>query len=802
MTAGVGLAKDLRQARMSPGRGMLGVVRKSLLCASSLCLLFFFACVSFAEEKEAGGTGLAAATEKSAVVKSVEIQGNKAVSTESIMAKIKTRSGQSYYAQMARDDIKRLYEMGFFSDIALDLEDEDGGVKVIFRVEERPVIEEIRIEGARLIGRSGLLQKMKSKTGQYLNLSLLKEDLAVIKKEYERKGLPDAKIDHAVTTDAATAKANIVISITEGRRTRIRNIFVDNNRHFSDTKILGLIKTKRAWIFSAGLFKEEELNEDLERIKAFYLKNGYLDAKADYRLDYDSRRDLYIRLTVEEGKQYTVGHITMTGAEQLSEAEVRASLKVCLPGGVFTYDALKEDVAHIQGFYFGKGYIFVQVKEATSLDVSGGTVDISYAIVENEVAYVDRIEIRGNQKTQDKVVRRELRIKPGERFDGDKLKRSKERLYNLGFFEEINYDIEPGSEPNKRNLVVDVKEAKTGSFSFGGGYSSIDQAIGFVEIQQKNFDWKNFKTFTGAGQDLKLRAEIGAVRQHYELSFTEPWMFDHPVSSGFDIYKRIHDKESDVGFGFVEKRTGGDLRLGYEFNEYLKGGATYRLEQVDISSVDPAATADLKNEEGKNLISSVEFSLTRDTTDNVFNPTKGRVLSGSYEVAGGPFGGDKHFNKFFTLATQYFPLFAKAVLQLQGRAGIAQPFDDEEKVPIYERFYAGGANTIRGYEERSVGPADPITSDPLGGEAFFVGNIECMVPLVEFVKGAVFMDTGNVWSEASDFGSGGFKTGFGFGVRVKTPIGPLKLDYGIPLNKQPGKENKEGRFHFSMSHGF
>lgn len=758
--------------------------------------------MSFAEPIEGALAGPAAEAQQGAIVKSVEVKGNKAISTESIMAKIKTRTGQLYYAQMARDDIKRLYEMGFFSDIALDLEDEDGGVKVIFRVEERPIVEDIRIEGAKFVSRSGLLHKMKSRAGQYLNLSLLKEDLAVIKKEYERKGLPDAKIEHTIDTDASTAKAKITISITEGRRTKIRRIFVDNNRYFSDAKILGLIKTKKAWLFNAGFFKEEEFNEDLERIKAFYLKNGYLDAKADYRLDYDNRQDLYIRVVVDEGKQYMVGNIAVTGVEQLSEVEVRSSLKACLPGGIFTHDALKEDVAHIQGFYFGKGYIFVQVKEATSLDVSGGTVDISYAIVENEVAYVDRIEIRGNQKTQDKVVRRELRIKPGERFDGDKLKRSKERLYNLGFFEEVNYDIEPGSEPNKRNLVVDVKEAKTGSFSFGGGYSSIDQAIGFIEIQQKNFDWKNLKTFTGAGQDLKLRAEMGAVRQNYELSFTEPWMFDHPVSSGFDIYKRIHDKESDVGYGYVEKRTGGDVRVGYEFSEYLKGGATYRLEEVDISAVDSTATADLKNEEGKNLISSMEFSLTRDTTDNVFNPTKGRVLSGSYEVAGGPFGGDKHFNKFFALATQYFPLFTKAVLQFQARAGIAQPFNDEEKVPIYERFYAGGANTIRGYEERSVGPADSITSDPLGGEAFFVGNIECMVPLLAFVKGAVFMDTGNVWGEASDFGRGGFKTGFGFGVRVKTPIGPLKLDYGIPLNKQAGKENKGGRFHFSMSHGF
>ncbi len=736
------------------------------------------------------------------LVKVVEITGNKAISTPTIMAKIKTRIGQPYFPQTSRDDIKRLYETGFFSDIAVELEDYEGGLKVIFKVDERPVIEEIKIEGAHAVARHILTRVMKSKTGQYLNLALLKEDIAVIKKEYEKRGMSGVEVKETIETDASTNKTKIVFSIVEGKRVKIRKIYVDNNFHFSDKKIISLIKTRKAGWFSAGFFKEEQFNDDLERVKAFYLKNGYLDVRVDYRIDRDSKGSLYLRIIVEEGKQYTVGSVTIRGTEEFDEKDVAGSLKSCLAGSVFTYDALKEDVANIQGFYFGKGYIFAQVRDATSLDAATGKVDIAYSIVENEIAYVDRIEIRGNLKTKDKVIRRELRIKPGERFDGDKLKRSKERLYNLGFFEEVNYDTEPGTEPNERNLVVEVKEAKTGSFSFGGGYSSIDQFVGFVEIEQKNFDWQNWNTFTGAGQDLKLRGELGSIRQNFELSFTEPWLFDHPVSFGFDIYKRVHDKNADAGYGYVERRTGGDLRFGKEFSEYVKGGATYRLEEVDISDVDASAQADLKSEEGKNLISSVEFSLTRDTTDNVFNPTRGRVLSGSCEIAGGPFGGDKDFNKFFGLITQYIPFFTKGVLQMQLRAGVAQPFADQEKVPIYERFYAGGANTIRGYEERSVGPVDPVTSDPLGGEVLIIANIEYSVPLLEFIKGAVFIDTGNVWEKASEVGTENFKTGVGFGVRIKTPIGPLKLDYGIPLNNQPGKTGKEGRFHFSMSHGF
>lgn len=763
-----------------------------------LSFLFSFVfCVSAQTEDEAfslGGT--------SKVVKAVEVEGNKVISTSTIMVKIKTRPGEQYYSQTARDDIKRLYETGYFSDISLNLEDYEGGIKVVFKVEERPIISEIEFKSVKLVSRNALSRKMKTAVGQYLNLALLKEDIAAIKAEYERKGLPDVEISYDTIADKKENKVKLVIDVTETKPVRITRIYVEGNLHFTDGKIISLIKTRKVGFFNPGFFKEEQFNEDLERIKTFYLQHGFLDVSVDYRLDYDSVGDIYIRIFIDEGKIYTVGSVTFRGNKIFSTDDILPSLKVCLVGDVFTYEGLKEDVAAIQSFYFGKGYIFVQVRESTSLDISTGKVDIVYNIMENELAYVGRIIIQGNLKTQDKVIRRELRIKPGEVFDGDKLKRSKERLYNLGFFEEVNYDTTSGLKSDQRNLIVEVKEAKTGSFSFGGGYSSIDQFVGFVEIEQKNFDWRNWKTFTGAGQDLKLRAEMGSVRQNFELSFTEPWFFDHPVSFGFDAYRRTHDKDVDLGYGYEETRTGGDLRLGKDFNEYLKGGVTYRIEEVDISNVDEAATADLKDEAGKNVISSIETSATWDTTDNIFNPTRGLVLSGSYELAGSFLGGDKDYNKVFGLASQYFPLPAKSVLQLQLRAGVAKPFGGDDSIPIYERFYAGGANTIRGYEERSVGPVDQPTSDPLGGEALLVANIEYTIPIIDFIKGAVFVDTGNVWAKASEFGTGGLKTGVGFGVRIKTPVGPLKLDYGIPLNKQPGKENKEGRFHFSMSHGF
>jgi outer membrane protein insertion porin family len=403
------------------------------------------------------------------------------------------------------------------------------------------------------------------------------------------------------------------------------------------------------------------------------------------------------------------------------------------------------------------------------------------------------------------VIRRELRIRPGDRFDGGKLRRGKERLQNLGFFEEVSYDTEDTAVPNKKDLVVDVKETKTGMFSFGGGYSTVDHFVGFAEIEQKNFDWKNWPYFTGGGQDLKLRASTGSFTQGFDLSFTEPWIMGYPLSFGFDLYNSSHKRDSDVGYGYDEEVTGGDLRLGKEISEYLRADLTYRYDNIDISDISENASGDLKDEAGKNTISSTELGLTYDSRDNVFNPTKGNVLGGSIQVAGGPFGGDKDFWKFFGRVSHYFPLFTGSVFEMRVRVGIADTYSESKsnKIPIYDRFFAGGAYSIRGYRERKIGPIDPVSGDPLGGNSLFIGNLEYTYPLMSFFKLAAFYDVGNVWSKTNDFGSGGLKSGAGVGFRLKTPIGPVMLDYGIPLNKAPGEDRKGGgRFHFSMSHGF
>ncbi len=740
-------------------------------------------------------------------ITAIEIKGNKAISTNTIISKMKARIGTPYRENIVSDDLKRLYLLGFFSDIKIDTVDYSGGIKLIVTVEERPIIEKITFTGMKRINMrvEKLKGLLKSKEGQYLDYPDLSEDVHQIKKLYDKIGLSDAVVDYRVNVNSETNKASVEFSVVEGKRIAIKQILAEGNKTFSDARIRKLMKTKSAWLFNAGALKDDVLKEDMERIKAFYGREGYADASVEYEIRPDKQKPnlLYIVVKIIEGKKYLVGNVTVSGEAQIKLKEILAVITQCTPGKVFSQDALKQDTAAIQGLYFDRGYVFAQIQEATSLNPDTGRTDISYYITENQVAYVDKVKIRGNVKTKDLVIRRELRIHPGDRFDGEKLRRSKERLQNLGFFDEISYDTESSTEPNKKNLVVEVKETKTGTFSFGGGYSTVDEFVGFVEIEQKNFDWKNFPYFTGAGQDLKFRAMIGSISNSFDISFTEPWVFDYPVSFGFDAYKRDHERAEDVGYGYDEKVTGGDLRLGRELTEYLRGDIKYRFDNINISNISDDASDLLKKEYGSNNISSLSLALSFDSRDNVFDTRKGNLVTGSIEDAGGFLGGDKDFVKFYGRASHYFPMPLHSVLEIRGRIGMADHYSDSDEIPIYERFFAGGAYTIRGYDERKVGPIDPDSKDPLGGESMLIGNLEYTYPLFQFLKVAGFFDTGNVWEKMDKIGSGGFKSSFGLGLRVKTPIGPIMLDYGIPLNKEPGEDTKKsGKFHFSASHGF
>lgn len=735
-------------------------------------------------------------------IKAIEVKGNKTISISAVLARIKTRVGQEYIQSVISDDLKRLYNTGYFSDVRVDRQEYEGGLKVIFLIEEKPVIDRITFSKLQYFAPKVILRKLKTQEGKFLDNKSLKDDENMIRDLYAKKGLTLSEVQTETTEDEVTLKVSVHFIIREGHRVRIRRINVLGNDKYKDRQIIKIIKTRAKTLFTSGYLSQETLDEDVERILSFYEQNGFIDAAAGYTIKDLPKGLIDINIQVDEGKQYMAGHIVTGGNSVLAEGEILAAMENIKQDKVFSREKLSVDIARIRALYFDRGYIFADVKDTTSLDQATGLVDIKLDIAEGGLAYVDKIKIQGNARTRDIVIRRELRISPGERFDGEKLKRSKERLNNLGYFEDVGFDIEDTGQNDRKDLVVQVKEAKTGSFSFGGGFSTVDKVIGFIEVEQRNFDFANWPTFTGGGQNLKLRAETGSVRNNLLLSFTEPWIFDYPVSGGFDAFRTERNRAEDIGYAYSEKRVGGNIRLGKEFSEYLSGRVAFRRESVTIEDLESNVSADLLAEEGTNAVSAAGSSLIWDSTDSAFNPTKGLVLRADADVAGGFLGGDKDFYRTQFMSSYHIPLKFKSVLEFRGRVGFVDAYGDSEKVPIFERFFAGGARSIRGYDERTVGPLDLNTEDPIGGESLFVGNIEYTIPLIEFIKLAAFFDVGNVWAKTEDFASGELKSGTGVGLRVKTPIGPINLDYGYPLNDEPGQDERSGKFYFSVSRGF
>ncbi len=752
-----------------------------------------------------GLSALGHAEDGGKIVKFVDVKGNKTVSSLTILAKVKTHPGEPLSSVTLNEDLKRLYGLGFFTDVRIEQEETTDGVNVFFIVSEKPVLAEIKIEGNKKINKDLIKKEMQSVIGDFVDQKRVRDDIDAVKKLYEKKGFSEAKIEQALDVSPDTNQAVLRVVVDEGEKVRIRDIQIEGNQSIKSGDIFKVMKTKKmAWWgwFHSGYLKEEDLAEDVERIKALYDEKGFSDVEVmTQTTPILNSGDLLLKISVNEGKKYLVGDIVLNGNSVAKSEEILKAIKMP-KGKPFSRRGLRLDVANIQDLYFEKGYLSAQIRSESAYNETTDKVDLTYSMTEDELTYVDKVRIQGNTKTKDIVLRRELRAYPGESFSGAKLKRSKERLYNLGFFEDVRFDTEPGSSPNSRDLVVSVKEAKTGEFSFGGGFSSIDSVIGFVQVRQKNFDWQNLKTFTGAGQDFAVRFEGGKVRTNAELSFTEPWVFGYPYSFGFDVYRKEYNRSGTSGYFFDQSKTGFDLRLGKEFTEYDKGLLMYKLEEVKISDIPSNSSQALRDELGKNTTSSLALTLTHDERDNIYNPTKGLMISGTGEIAGGFLSGDRDFAKLYGVASTYFKHFEENVLELKIRGGIADAYGNSNSVPIYERYFAGGANTIRGYRERRVGPRDPGNNDPVGGEVFWIGNLEETFPIYpNLIKGALFFDIGNVYETIQDFGQGGTFSGFGAGVRVKTPIGPLKLDMGYPLDDVLN-EKKQLRFYFSISQGF
>ncbi|MBI4354061.1 MAG: outer membrane protein assembly factor BamA, partial [Candidatus Omnitrophica bacterium] len=457
-------------------------------------------------------------------VVSVGVEGTRTIAKETCLARLQTRPGMRYLDHIASDDIRRLFALGYFTDVRVETTALPEGVAVVFRIIEKPSLRAVEVDGFRRLRKEKILELLGIKVGDLHDARRLKEGIDRLRAEYRRKGFANVEAVSSTTVDEQANTVTVSLVIDEGPRMLIKDILIEGNLAFSDSRLRKVMKTKRRKWFLRGLYAEQVLEEDLERLRAFYRKHGYQDITVSSEVaTAPAGEGLYLMLKIAEGLQHRIGKIAITGTILFPERELRTALTI-KPGSVYHSDALQETLRAIKQYYGDRGHINAEVSPEMQLDPDTKRVDVTFRIAEHELVSVNRVEIQGNLRTKDVVVRRELRVHPGEVFDGKSIRRSIERLYNLGYFEEVNVETAPTETANREDLVVKVKEAKTGSFSFGGGFSSVDRLVGLVEIEQRNFDWRNWPTFVGGGQDLRFRVEAGSVRRNVDLSCTEPWI--------------------------------------------------------------------------------------------------------------------------------------------------------------------------------------------------------------------------------------------------------------------------------------
>jgi len=730
--------------------------------------------------------GLAAQERPIPQVRDIAVEGNRRVQAGVVLTRIQTRIGEPFSPAGLREDVRTLFGLGFFEDVQIRTEPFEGGVRVIFVVVERPLLREASFEGNREVRTEDLAETAALRVGVLYNPVEVQRALEAIRRKYEEEGFFGVAISPR-TERTLEGDLRVVFRIEEGRKLYIDRIVIEGNQTLTARQIKRAMATEERflWILPFAKVQRKVFEDDADRILNLYADNGFIQARIEsHEIIPDIERGkVVLRTRLVEGPQFRVGTVTLQGNEVLPEAELRRLVRL-KEGDVFRRNLLRATLSDIRERYSEIGRARADVSAASDVDPQAQRVSIALTIREGVEVYVERINITGNVKSSEKVLRRELRLVEGELFTLQKLVRSRQRLFALGYFEEVAMTEAPGSTPDKIVVNVSVKERPTGLFSIGAGYSSADGLFGTIDIRDSNL--------LGRGYDGSIRFRIGSRTQLAQLSLTDPYFLDTRLRAGFDVYNV--EREFD---DFTEARLGGDLRARYPIAEYLTVGALYRLEDVEISDVAADASQELKNEEGTRLNSVIELDAVRDTRDNPFEPSRGNRNQLVFAFAG--LGGDTQFYKVVAESAWYFPLpFLDWVLGVRGLAGYVQGWGGKE-VPLFERFFLGGAGTLRGFRTRSVAPKD-AQGNVIGGDSELLFSAEVLIPIIPRFRIAFFFDAGNAYGFGTDFDPTDLRYDIGAGVRFFSPLGPLRLDVGYNLDRRAGE--KDYQIHFTVGSPF
>jgi outer membrane protein insertion porin family len=717
------------------------------------------------------------------LIKEITVEGNRRVQEAVIFGRVKSAIGAPFSPPQLSEDVRSIFALGFFDDVQLKVEDFEGGVKVGFVVVERPFVRDVDFVGNKAVSTSELQDKIELKLGSVYNPVEVQRARERMKDHYESEGYFEVQITPDIEK-FADGDVKVVFTINEGRQMKIDRIVIRGNRGLTDKQIKNAMATqeRQYWILR-GTVQRQRLDEDVDRILALYNDHGYTQARVeshDVTVDREKAR-VVIDIVVVEGSQHHVSSLGFTGVTLMPESELSRQLKL-KAGDVFSRSALRDSVKAIEDLYSNVGRASAEVSPRLEF-LPGNKIAILFEINEGPTVYVERINIAGNVRSQDKILRRELQMAEGEIFTLRKLQRSKQRLTNLGYFEKVEVNTAPGSDKTKIVVNVDVTERPTGLFSIGGGFSSADGLLGTIDLAQNNF--------LGRGWLAAIRIRAGANVQQGQISFTEPWLFDRPLSAGFDLFSTQRQ--------FVEydyQTIGGAVRLSHPFEEYWRWTAAYRLTQDDVSHIKTSLDSFLREEEGTKVTSLVTAAVARDSRDSVQTPSRGGQLVFASDLAG--LGGDHHYSKTTAFATYFQPVWFGHILSGRIEGGYGFGFGDE-RLPVFERFYLGGPNSIRSFKTRQISPIDEF-GVRIGGTSEVLGNLEYIIPLPFDIRLAAFFDIGNVYGFSTKFDLTDLRKAAGGGVRWVSPFGPIRVDYGFNLDQRPGE--KASNFHFSVGSPF
>jgi outer membrane protein insertion porin family len=660
-------------------------------------------------------------------------------------------------------------------------------------------VKAVTFEGRKKMKRKTIDEVVKVKEGDRLSLSRLNADVEAMKELYAEKGYRFAEV--AYRLEEETGGVNVVYVIAEGPKSVVKDIVVEGNNVLSDWYIINkVIKTKIDRFYNTKTLDEKTLDEDFKRIEDAYANRGYVRARVvDHRVEYQKdRAAIYITITVEEGALYRAGTLAFAGNEKYDNARLAEDVD-WREGKPFSEKKLTSGVDAVRTLYRNNGYLFATVEAAEDIDDDAGIVDATVRITEDKPARVRLIDIAGNVATRDKVIRREMRLRPGDIYKENYLIRSVQRLHNLGYFDEILPDIHVADrEQGLVDLWIDVVEkANTAKVNFGAGYSTLDGLVGTFSLSWANFDAAQLPRIwrcKGGGQELRLSTEFGRRRTQYQLGFTEPYMFDTETLGSFDVFNITRLRPY-----YDEMRLGANVAFGRPLSEYVRGRAGYKFESVEVrSNYEPGRTPSwVAGELGRKNTSSANFSVERDSRDNVFFPQAGSDSDVGVELAGSVMGGDVDFWRVTMGSSWYFKHIWETVLAVRARGGYVDRYGRTKYVPLYERFYLGGATTVRGYDEWEVGPRD-IYGNPEGGKTMFYTNFEYRIPVSkEYFHLIAFWDSGFAWRELREINLQDMQSGVGGGVRVNIPMmGLLGIDYGYGLDAH------SGQIHFNIGSTF